>query len=336
MFFRNNSKNLISVPVIKEYYALGTINQLKVYGKNSEKASNEAVKKINEIDDKMSAFKEYSEISRINHYAGVEEQHVSDDTYFVTEKALKYSSLSQGAFDPTIRPVVELWGIQTEHARIPEKHEILNKLQLVNYNDIILNQKKKTVKLKNRRQALDLGAIAKGYAADEIKEIFKKRKIQSAVIDLGGNIYAYGSKPDGKAWNIGIQDPLNFRGQYFGIVSVENKSVVTSGNYERYIMKDDKKYHHLIDPRNGYPSDNGIISTTVISENSIDGDALTTCIYILGLRNGIKLIEETEGVEAIFVMEDKKIYLTSGIKNELTLLNKEYEIQNDLKQFDGG
>ncbi|GIM29537.1 FAD:protein FMN transferase [Clostridium polyendosporum] len=326
MFFIRRTNN--EVPIIKEFYVLGTVIQLKVYGKKAEKAIEEAIRRLYEIDDKMSAFKEYSEVSKINKSAGRLHSEVSNDTYFVIKKAVQYSKLSEGAFDPTIRPIVSLWGINTSNARIPHKDEINNLLKLVNYGDVSLNDSNKTIKLNCENQCIDVGGIAKGYAADEVKNIFKKNKIQSALIDLGGNIFAYRSKPDGTQWNIGIQDPFSFTGEYGGIVSVKNKSIVTSGNYERYFIKDGKRFHHIIDPRTGYPSENGVISVTIISDYSIDGDALSTCAYVMGLDKGIKLIESLEGVDAIFITEDKKIHVTSGVKNNFKLCNSEFIYQN--------
>lgn len=325
-----NAIDIETNPCIKKFYILGTIIELKVYGKSAEKSINEAIKKLCEIDDKMSVFKDFSEVSIINRNAGISDCEVSDDTYFVINKAAEYSQLSGGAFEPTIRPIVNLWGVNTDHAKIPKLDEIKTDMRLISYKDIILNDKVKSIKLRNKNQAMDLGAIAKGFAADKVKEILIKNNIKNAIIDLGGNIYALGSKPNGTPWNIGIQDPIKKCGEYVGIVSVQNKSIVTSGNYERFFMKEGKRYHHIIDPRTGAPSENGIISATVISSNSIDGDALTTCIYIMGIENGLKLIETIKDVEAIFIMNDKKIHTTSGIKDMFKLTNKDYIYRNSI------
>lgn len=326
MFFirRTNSE----VPIIKEFYVLGTIIQLKVYGRKAEKAIQEAITRLYEIDDKMSAFKEYSEVSKINKNAGKLHSRVSNDTYFVIKKAVQYSKLSDGAFDPTIRPIVNLWGVNTDNARVPDRDEINNALKLVNYEQVALDDTNSTIKLNYENQCIDVGGIAKGYAADEVKSIFKKNKIRSAIIDLGGNIFAYGSKQDGAKWNIGIQDPFSFCGEYSGIVSVKDKSIVTSGNYERYFMKDGKRFHHIIDPRTGYPSENGVVSATIVSDYSIDGDALSTCAYVMGIDNGVELIESLDGVDAIFITEDKKIHITSGIKDNFKLCNTEFMYGN--------
>ncbi|MBU3128097.1 FAD:protein FMN transferase [Clostridium tagluense] len=316
---KNNTK-----PVEKETYMMGTIIQLKVYGKNSEKATELALKRISDIESKMSVNLKSSEITKLNAKAGISGEKLSVDTYSVIEKAVKYSKLTDGSLDATIEPIVKLWGIGTDKARIPSKSEIEEKLKLVDYKDIILDSKNSTVQLRRTGQAIDLGAIAKGYTADEIKKVLIDNKVNSALINLGGNVFAVGSKPDGTSWNIGIQNPLDTRGQYLGTISVTDKSMVTSGNYERYFIVDGKRYHHIFDPKTGYPSEAGLISTTIVSDNSIDGDALSTSTYILGLSKGIKLIESIKGVEAIFVTSDKKVYVTEGLKDSFNLTNKEF------------
>jgi thiamine biosynthesis lipoprotein len=310
--------------VMKNSYALGTIINLRAYGNKAEKAIDEAIEKLNDIDDKMSAFKADSEISKINSKAGTSlEEIVSEDTYFVVKNATKYSEILDGTFDPTIRPLVKLWSIGTKEEIIPEQFQIEETLKLVNYKDVILNENKNSIMLKQNKQALDVGGIAKGFAADEIRDIFYKHNVKSALIDLGGNIFALGSKEDGSPWRVGIQNPFKPRGEYVGILSVKNKSVVTSGNYEKYFMKDGQRFHHIIDPKTGYPSQSKIISATIISDNSIDGDGLSTGIYILGIDKAMKIMETIAGVEAIFITEDKKIYKTSGVNKEILILTDE-------------
>ena len=311
--------------VVKSSYALGTIINLKVLGSKGEKAIEEAIEKLNYIDDKMSAFKEDSDISKITSKAGATSEVVSKDTYFIVKKAVKYSKILEGTFDPTIRPLVKLWSIGTKEESIPEKSQIEETLKLVNYKDVILDENDHSIMLKHKKQALDVGGIAKGFAADEVRDIFYKHKIKSALIDLGGNIFALGNKDDGTPWKVGIQNPFKPRGEYIGILSVKNKSVVTSGNYEKYFIKDGERFHHIIDPKTGYPSQSKIISATIISDNSIDGDGLSTGVYILGIDKALKIIEAIEGIDAIFITEDKKVYKTSGIdKNILTLTDEEF------------
>lgn len=307
---------------IRNGYVLGTLINLRAYGNKAEEAVNKAFEKLNYIDDKMSAFKENSEISKINFGAGINAETVSSDTYFVVKKSVEYSKILEGTFDPTVRPLVKLWGIGTKEEKIPQRSEIDKTLKLVNYNDVILEESNSSIKLKQEKQALDVGGIAKGFAADEVRDIFIKNNIKSALIDLGGNIFALGNKPDNTSWKVGIQNPFKPRGEFIGILSVKDKSIVTSGNYERYFVEGGKRFHHIMDPRTGYPSESEIISATIISDNSIDGDGLSTGIYILGVEKSLNIIETIHGVEAILITEDKKVYTTSGI-NEIFILTDE-------------
>ncbi|MDD7793611.1 FAD:protein FMN transferase [Clostridium sp. 'White wine YQ'] len=321
LWFKKSKDN---IPIIKCSYMLGTIINLKVYGENAEKGIDKSLKRIQEIDDKMSVFKEDSEVSKINKNAGVYMQKVSKDTYYVLETSLKYSDMSKGTFDPTIRPLVDIWGFGRGIQEVPNKEKIEKALKLVNYKDISINKDEKSIGLNNKDQSIDLGAVAKGFAADETRDILLKNKVKSAVIDLGGNIFTLGSNLDGDTWRIGIQDPVKPTGTYMGVISVRNKSIVTSGNYERFFISGGKRYHHILDPKTGFPSENGVISVTIVSDNSIDGDALSTCAYVMGLEEGYKLIQSIPNVDAIFITEDKKIYITDGIKNNFKLVNMEY------------
>nr|WP_245641366.1 FAD:protein FMN transferase [Thermovenabulum gondwanense] len=308
---------------------LDTLIQITAYGDNAESAINSAFDRIAEIHNKMNVNDEESEISSINKLAGRGFAKVSQDTFYVIQKGLYYSSLSHGKFDITIGPLVKLWGIGTERARVPDKNVIESVLPLINYQDVIIDQEKKEVMLKREKMALDLGAIAKGYAADEVMRILKENGIKSAVADLGGNIYVLGTKPNGKSWRIGIQNPFKQRGITFATIEVKDKTIVTSGTYERFFVENGKKYHHILDTKNGYPVENGLVSVTIIGDTSIDCDALSTTTFALGLKEGMKLIENIKGYEAIFVTQDKKVYVTSGVNNyNFTITDEEFKLEN--------
>ncbi|MBU3157490.1 FAD:protein FMN transferase [Clostridium estertheticum] len=320
----NNKKSYI----VRKFYSLGTSNQLKVYGKKATKAIEESIIKVCEIDNKMSVFKEESEISKISINAGNKPQIVSNDTYYVIQKAIKYCTLSEGAFDITIKPIVALWGIGKEGQQIPSSNEVKEKLKIVNYKDIVIDKNDRSIFLKNKKQEIDVGGIAKGYAADEVKNVMIKNGIKSALINLGGNILTLGTKIDGTPWSVGIQDPFKTRGEFALAISVINKSVVTSGNYERYFEVEGKRFHHIINPSTGYPSESDIVGATIISDNSIDGDGLSTGVYIMGVQKAIKLIEEIEGVDAILITKSKEIYVTSGMKGKFTITSHEFVYKN--------
>ncbi|MFD3157152.1 FAD:protein FMN transferase [Haloimpatiens sp. FM7330] len=307
----------------RETYVLGTIVKLKVYGKNAEEAVQASINKLSQIEEKMSVNKPNSEVSKLNKSAGKKSEKVSKETYYVINKALKYSKLSQGNFDISVEPLVKLWGIGTDKARVPSKEEIDKAKQLINYKDIEVKENGE-VYLKKKGMEIDLGGIAKGYAADKLKKIIKDRGITSAFINLGGNVDVIGNKTDGSPWKIGIQNPIKDKGQYMGILTVSDKSIVTSGNYERYFIKNNKRYHHIFDIKTGYPAEKGLISATIVSDNSIDGDALSTSAYVLGLDKAINLIESLNGIEGIFITKDKKVYVTSGLKTNFELTDKEF------------
>jgi len=308
----------------KQFYSLGTFIGLNLWGRDVEAAIEETVTKLSEIDDKMSAYKKDSEISKINLLAGQGFCQVSKDTFTVIKKSMEFSQLTKGAFDATIRPIVQLWGIGTDTARIPTEEEITKTLQLVNWHDIELDEAMCSIGLKHPMQTIDLGGIAKGFAADVVKEIFEKHEVSRAIINLGGNIFVLGTKDDGSLWNVGIQHPLFERDTAIGLLSTTNTSIVTSGGYERFLEKDGKIYHHIIDPKTGKPSDAGLMSTTIISNTSIEGDALATSVYIMGLTKGRKLIESLPGVEAIFVMENREVVVTTGLENNFALTDEEF------------
>ncbi|GAA0744981.1 FAD:protein FMN transferase [Clostridium oceanicum] len=314
-------------PKETETFLMGTIVKLKVYGKNADKALEDSVRRISDIEKKMSTNITSSEISTINKNAGKKFTKISKDSFNVIKSSINYSKKTSGAFDITVEPLVKLWGIGTDKAHVPSESEIKNKVSYINYNDVILDSKNSYVKLKNENQAIDLGGIAKGYTADEIKKVLLKNDIESAFINLGGNLYVLGKNPEKHAnWNIGIQNPLEPRGDYLGIVSTKDKSIVTSGTYERFFEKNGKRYHHIFNTKTGYPAETGLLSVSIISDKSIDGDALSTSSFALGLDKGIKLIESLDNVEAIFVTKNKKVYLTSGLKDNFKLSNTSFKL----------
>ena len=175
---------------------------------------------------------------------------------------------------------------------------------------------------------LDLGGIAKGYAADEVVKILKQEGIRSAIIDLGGNIYALGSKNSDNNWKVGIQDSFSDRGKVIGAVEVFDKTVVTSGIYERFIEEDGVRYHHILNPKTGYPYETDIAGVSIIADNSIDADALSTLTFTKGVKEGLKFVENLDNVDAIFITNDKKIYLTENIKDNFKLMSNDFEISN--------
>ena len=269
-----------------------------------------------------------SGVVAINEQAGIEPVKVRADLIEVLEKALHYAALSDGAFDPTVGPLVRLWGIGTDDQRIPGDEEIARALELVNWRDVAVDREAGTVFLLRPGMALDLGAIAKGYAGDEAVRIAREAKIKRAVFDLGGNIVTLGWREQrGKEslpWRIGIQNPVSGRGSYIGVVTVHDASVVTSGVYERYFEQDGKHYHHLLSTTNGYPVENGLLSVTIVTANSTDADALSTAVFTLGFERGKALIDSIPDAEAIFIFNDRSVRITAGLDGIFTLTDNEF------------
>ena len=312
------------------YYNLGTINEVTLYDvnkKTGEKILEECGSILMDIDNKMSNTIKSSDVSKINKNAGKAYTKVSKDTYYVIKKSIEFSNISNDTFDISVGPLIDLWSIGTDNAKVPNKEEIENILPLVDYSKILLNDENLSVKLSEENMKIDLGGIAKGYAADKIYDYLKSENIKSAIINLGGNILTLGSKNNDQPFSIGIQDPTMPRGNSIGNIKVSNKSVVTSGIYERYIEKDNKIYHHMLNPHTGYPFENNLNSVTIVSDESIICDALSTTTFGLGLDSGMKLIESLNNVDAIFITKDKKIYLSSNLKDKFNLTDTSFSIE---------
>jgi thiamine biosynthesis lipoprotein len=214
-----------------------------------------------------------------------------------------------------------LWVVksgETERDEIPTDTEIEKIKYLIDYKNLQMLEDNQ-VFLTEKQMKINLGSIVKGYAADEVRRILLENDVNIAMIDLGGNIFAHGFKADGSSWKIGIQNPLEYTGNFLGILQVKDKSIVTSGDYERYFIYDGKKYHHILDTETGYPVDNEIMGVSIISEKSIDGDGLSTTLFALGLDKGMELINSIEGAEAIFITKEKSIYFTEGINDKFIL-----------------
>ncbi|HEY9054196.1 MAG TPA: FAD:protein FMN transferase [Rectinemataceae bacterium] len=316
----------IAAEISRSDMVLGTVCSLRIIEGGSSKTVDEVFRRLSEIESRMSANKDGTEIAAINAAAGKQAVKVSPDTFYVITKALEYAKLSKGAFDPSVGPLVKLWGIGTDEARLPSKQEISAALGLIDYRLVETDAAKQTVKLLKPGMRLDLGAIAKGYAADEVSAILQRHKVKSAVVDLGGNVLVFGEKRDGSPWRVGVQDPVSERGEYLGLIAGKAMTVVTSGVYERYFIEQGIRYHHILDTKTGYPVKNGLVSVTIVASASIDADGLSTTVFALGLERGMALIESMPNVEAVFVDEQNRVYLSPGAEKLFTLTSKAYSL----------
>ncbi len=308
-------------------YALGTVININLYDQGDQTLMDEMIARVAAIENLMSAQIDDSEVSRITQQAGISPVVVSDETYEVVKKALYYAELSSGRFDPTIGPIVDLWGIGTEEARVPEQEEIDAALAYVDYSKIVLDDEEQTVFLSEEGMSLDLGGIAKGYTADVLVAMLDEANVERAMINLGGNIYAYGIKADGSPYKVAIQTPYDTRNTYFGYVEVSDMTVVTSGPYERYFEEAGQMYHHIFDAKTGYPTNGDVVSVSVIGPTSMDADALSTMLFTMSPEEGLAMIESIEGVDCVYVDEAYNLTLSEGLKDTFILTDEQYTIE---------
>lgn len=312
-------------PIKKSEFLLGTICEITIYDKADEKIFDEAFSKIADIEKKMTINNaDTSEILKLNQVAGKESVKLSPETFFVLEKGLYYSSLTEGAFDITIGPLVKLWNIGTDYAAVPDADKLKQAMKLVDYKKLHLDKKNLSAMLQQEGMKVDLGAIAKGYSADAVAEVLTKNGVKHAIINLGGNILVIGGNPNGNPWKIGVQNPFDVRGEFVGIMNLSNETIVSSGTYEKFFEENGKVYHHILDTRTGYPADNTLNSVSIVTPKSIDGDGLSTSTFLLGLEKGMELIEKLDGVEAVFITKDKNVYVSSGLKDNFIITNGEF------------
>ena len=306
--------------------ALGTVCSVTLFDNGNDGIYNEIFSRIHEIENLMSVNIPSSDVSRVNAAAGIEPVRVNKDVFKVIERAKYFAEISGGAFDPTVGPLAALWGIGTEKQHVPLQEEIDAVLPFVNFRYLELDAETYSVFLPYQGMSLDLGAIAKGFAADEAANIARRAGVKQAKIDLGGNIVLIGVKIDKSPWRVGIQNPGNAHGSITGILQITEKTVVTSGVYERYFEENGKKYHHIFDTSTGYPSEKGIVSVTIITDISMDADALSTSAFVLGYEAGCLLLDSFPETEAVFVFEDKSIRTTSGVNFSIT--DRAYTVLN--------
>lgn len=302
------SKN---APVSKTFFAFDTVITITLYDNEQTELLNECEQLCTEYDQLFSKTIPTSDVYKLNHANGIPVK-VDAKTYELIKKSISYSRQSKGAFDITIGGISGLWDFAKEPACLPDSASITEALSHVGYQNIVLLDQSE-IKLADSKTQIDLGGIAKGYIADRIKEYLISENVTNGIIDLGGNILTIGSRPDNSPYHIGIKEPFSKTGNVLTSVNVTDQSVVTSGIYERYFIKDEKIYHHIFSPSTGYPIDNELTGVTIISSQSVDGDALSSICLILGPNEGMKLIEETDGIEAIFITKDNQIIKSSGI-----------------------
>ncbi len=294
----------------KQLFAMDTFMSFTAYGKNCEKAVDAAIDEVERLDALLSTGKETSEVSRINTAGGGE---VSEDTAVILQEAMEVYQRTEGLFDVSIYPLMELWGFPSQEYHVPTREELLEVLSLVDASKIAFDGT--YIKLLEG-QRIDFGGIAKGYTSARVMDVFQEYGIHSGMVTLGGNVQVLNKKLDGSKWQVAIRDPEH-EGKILGVLGVENQAVITSGGYERYFEEDGETYIHILNPRTGYPADKDLISVTVISEDGMLADALSTSLYLMGREEAVSYWERYgEEFEMVLVTEKGEILVTEGICEE--------------------
>lgn len=313
---KGESNDANQTPITKSSIKLNTAITITLYDSNDMSIIDAAFDLCDEYEELLSRTIKSSEIAQLNE-SGTVPYELSETTADLIKKGLEYGEISKGYFDITIEPLTSLWNFGTNTKR-PSDEEIRSAVEHVNYKDLILENQ--TITFKEEGMGIDLGAIAKGYIADRIKDLLLEKGVKSAMINLGGNVLCVGSKPDGSPFNIGIQKPFADRQETIAVMQLSDVSIVSSGIYERYFVEDDVTYHHILNPETGLPIDNNLISVTIISPYSVDGDALSTSAFALGLEEGMELINSIEDTYAIFITDDYELHYSDGFFDNITIV----------------
>jgi thiamine biosynthesis lipoprotein len=293
---------------------MGTVMTHKAFGLHAEDSLAAVCREVARLEGLLSRFLPESEISRINGSAGIRSEKINREAYAVLSKAVEFPRFFPGCFDVTIGPLVTLWHAAKESLAQPDDASVKRILPLVDYRDLILDRLEMTAGLRKVGQSLDLGGIGKGRAGDKILEVLQRFGISSAYSNLGGNVVTLGAKPDGSPWRIGIQHPRQ-ADRLIGAVSVVGRTVVTSGDYQRqFVDSQGRKHHHILDPRTGYPSESGLVSVSVVAENSMVADALSTILFVAGMEKGLQFLRSFPQAEVILVDTDLQVFITQGLR----------------------
>ena len=308
-----------------EIFALDTAITLKVYGSKRVVVLKKLEDKINELDDMLSTGKETSEVSRLNRSG---EAVLSPTAANLVKRSLDIYKKTDGLFDITIYPLMELWGFPTKNYKVPSEKEIEEKLKLVGSDKIDFNEETRKISFKNKGMEIDFGGIGKGYITDELVKILTDEKVESAIINLGGNVFGFRKKPDGSLWNIAIRDP-NEPDKYMAAIRLEDSAVITSGGYERYFEENGVIYHHILDPRTGKPSESGLKSVSIISKDGTLADALSTSLFIMGEEKAIGYWKENgSNFDILLMTKDNRLLVSAGIKDKVISDNYKIEVIN--------
>ncbi|MEM1483942.1 FAD:protein FMN transferase [Oscillospiraceae bacterium PP1C4] len=304
-------------PVSGTSFLMNTVVEYKLYGKNAQKAKDQLEQALTDIENKMSMYKEASEISLLNQKSGVDFVPLSQDTFALLARCVGFGNRSEGVFDVTIAPLIKEWRITSENPKVPDAQKISDLLKLVDYRDILLNGQDFSAKLARKGQAVDLGGIAKGYASDVLRRVAKENGISSGYVSIGGNLMVIGAKPGGEPFKFGVRDPRGGANDYIAVITLPDSTMSTSGDYERYFEQDGVRYHHILDPKTGSPALTDLISVSVVTPDGAYADFMSTYLLIKGKEFTLANLDSLN-CGLIVVDKDKNVYVSKSLKGSFT------------------
>lgn len=300
----------VNASASRDIFAMDTYMTVTAYGSQCEEAVEAAVNEINRLDALISIGDENSEIYKVNEAgSGI----LSPEIGYLVERSLDLYESTGGLFDIAIYPVMEEWGFISQNYKVPDENTLADLLTLTDASRIHYNEESGEIAFDVDNMKIDLGGITKGYTSAKVMEIYKEYGVTSGLVSLGGNVQLLGTKTDGSLWRVAIQSPDD-ENDYIGVLSARDVAVITSGGYERYFEENGIKYHHIIDPRTGYPADSGLVSVTIVSEDGTLADGLSTSLFIMGKDQAIEYWRQhSDEFDTILVDENNEIYVTEGI-----------------------
>lgn len=299
--------------VSRQIFAMDTYMTVTAYGSAAQEAVDKAANEIERLDALLSTGDELSEIAQINQNGGGT---LSSDTSYLVERSMELYEDTDGAFYITIYPIMEAWGFTSGNYTIPSEETLQSLLSLTDSSQIKFNKETSTISFEKEGMKIDLGGIAKGYTSARIMDIYRECGIESGIVNLGGNVQVFGTKEDGSQWRVAIQSPEE-DGSYLGVLSTQDRAVITSGGYERYFEEDGNTYHHIIDPSTGHPAENGLISVTIISADGTLADGLSTSLFVMGKDKAVEYWNaHSDEFDMILLTEEKTLYVTEGIASQ--------------------
>lgn len=308
----------------KSALGMNTMVQISVYDDKVEEAVlDEAFAYTSKLENQLNRYAPDSDIAKINAHAGAGYVKVEAETLALIEECVQYSKQTGGAFDITLGALIDLWGIADGRNRIASQAEIDEALRFTGYENILIDKANHAVMLAKKGVILDLGAVGKGYISTKVREFLIEKGVKNAIINLGGNIVLIGKNKSGKPFRVGIQEPFAERGAYIAVVQGNKTALVSSGSYERNFRgADGVLYHHIMNPAEGRPVQNGLSQVTILCDDATQADILSTAVFVMGREKGLKYIQQLDGVEAVFVTDKNEIVFTDGLKKDIEVLRK--------------